>query len=371
MIMTKQKIINIQLQQGSAIVAAMLFLPIMLAFFALAVDIGYYYVVRNELQNAADAAALAGAENLVRNIGELTAPDFNTARIKALTVIPLNQANNSDLSNGQIANGYWDVTGKYRGLLSAIGSDTSITYYPAIEVTIKKENSDNNGPFRSFFGATMLGINTINMQAKAVAVTGGPGAINKDLIPIALGSCIFTNPPTGTFSTGTPYSKGGSNCYTGQWTTYSNKSNSNSVLKRLINYATGIEINPSLAQLTIGQKIWIQTGVKAIDFKLIDACSAINGNSRCAYMVVPVVSGSVSTNTQKQIMGFACVKVLNVTGTGSSTTINLQLILPENTDGSINSNYTAHCQIGPTSSFGPGYGAKISPRLVNYSGNDY
>lgn len=369
--MNKLKIINIKLQQGSAIVAAMLFLPIMLAFFALAIDIGYYYVVRNELQNAADAAALAGAENLVRNIGELTAPDFSTARTKALSVIPLNQANNSYLSNGQITNGYWDVTGKYRGLLSAVGSDSSIIYYPAIEVAIKKENGNNNGPFKSFFGVTMLGINTINMQAKAVAVTGGPGAINKDLMPIALGSCIFTNPPIGTFNTGTLYSKGGSNCYTGQWTTYNTNSNSNAFLKNLVNYATGVDINPSSVQLTIGQKVWIQTGVKAADFKLIDACSAINGNSSCAYMVVPVVSGSVSTNTQQQIMGFACVKILNVTGSGSSSAINLQLILPENPDGTINPNYTAHCQIGPTSGFGPGYGAKISPRLVNYSGNDY
>ena len=369
--MNKLKIINMKLQQGSSIVAAMLFLPIIVAFFALAIDIGYYYVVRNELQNAADAAALAGAENLVRNIIDLTSPDFNTARTKALSVIPLNQANNNALIDGQIVNGYWDVTGKYRGLLSTIGSDTSITYYPAIEVTIKKENAKNNGPFKSFFGTTMLGINSINMTAKAVSVTGGPGAINKDLMPISLGSCIFKNPPTGTFSTGTIYSKGGSNCYTGQWTTYSTNSNSNSVLKSLINYATGAAINPRPAQLTIGQKIWIQTGVKAVDFKLIDACSAINGNSSCAYMVIPVVSGSVSTNKQQQIMGFACVRVLKVTGTGSNTAINLQLILPENTDGTANPNYTANCQIGPTSGFGPGYGAKISPRLVNYSGNDY
>lgn len=369
--MNKINFISIKLQQGSSIVAAMLFLPVMLAFFALAIDIGYYYVVRNELQNAADAAALAGAENLVRKISDLTTPDFNTARIKALSIIPLNHADNNALINGEIINGYWDVTGKYSGLMSVIGSDTSITYYPAIEVTIKKDNSNNNGPFKSFFGATMLGINTINMKAKAVAVTGGPGAINKDLMPIALGGCIFTNPPTGTFSTGTLFSKGGSNCYTGQWTTYSVNSNSNAFLKKLVNYATGVEINSSPTPLTIGQKVWIQTGVKATDFKLIDACSAMNGNSSCAYMVVPVVSGSVSTNSQQQIMGFACVKVLNVTGSGSNTAINLQLILPENTDGTINSYYTAQCQIGQTSSFGPGYGAKISPRLVNYSGNDY
>lgn len=366
MIMIKLKNNNIKLQQGSSLVAAMLFLPIMLAFFALAIDIGYYYVVRNELQNAADAAALAGAENLVRNISDLTTPDFNTARVKALSVIPLNNADNNYLIDGQIVNGYWDVTGKYPGLLSTVGNDTSITYYPAIEVTIKKENANNNGPFKSFFAATMLGIKSINMKAKAVSVIGGPGAINKDLMPISLGSCIFTNPQL-VFDTGSPYDKGGSNCFTGQF--YSVNGNSNAEVKTLIGNATGTgtKKNTSPTQLEIGQKVWIQTGVKAADINIIDNCIA----SSCAYMILPVVSGNLSINTQQKIMGFACVKLLDRYKNGSNAILRLQLILPENSDGTINPDYTANCQIGPTSGFGPGYGAKISPRLVNYSGNDY
>ena len=36
----------------------------LLGFAALAIDVGYLFVVRNELQNAADAAALAGAGHL-------------------------------------------------------------------------------------------------------------------------------------------------------------------------------------------------------------------------------------------------------------------------------------------------------------------
>lgn len=44
-------------QRGTVIVLASVSLAAMLAFTALAIDIGHYWVVRNELQNAADAGA--------------------------------------------------------------------------------------------------------------------------------------------------------------------------------------------------------------------------------------------------------------------------------------------------------------------------
>lgn len=51
-------------QHGAVIVFAALLLMVLLGFTALAVDIGHLAVVRNELQNAADAGALAGAGEL-------------------------------------------------------------------------------------------------------------------------------------------------------------------------------------------------------------------------------------------------------------------------------------------------------------------
>jgi uncharacterized membrane protein len=52
-------------QAGQSIVLVCLFLTAMLAFAALAVDVGRFIAERRYLQNAADAAALAGATTLV------------------------------------------------------------------------------------------------------------------------------------------------------------------------------------------------------------------------------------------------------------------------------------------------------------------
>lgn len=55
-------------QRGAVLIlVALLLLFVLLGFAAFAIDFGYSYVVKNELQNAADAAALAGASVLFRS----------------------------------------------------------------------------------------------------------------------------------------------------------------------------------------------------------------------------------------------------------------------------------------------------------------
>ena len=49
-------------EQGVTAVIVTILLIVFLGVAALAIDIGHLYVVRNELQNAADAGALAGAK---------------------------------------------------------------------------------------------------------------------------------------------------------------------------------------------------------------------------------------------------------------------------------------------------------------------
>ena len=44
--------------RGVTIVIVAIFLVVLIGFVALAVDVGYMYVTRNELQNVADAAAV-------------------------------------------------------------------------------------------------------------------------------------------------------------------------------------------------------------------------------------------------------------------------------------------------------------------------
>ena len=51
-------------QKGVTIVVVAIVLVVLIGFAALAIDLGYLYIVRGELQNAADSGALAGAQVL-------------------------------------------------------------------------------------------------------------------------------------------------------------------------------------------------------------------------------------------------------------------------------------------------------------------
>jgi Flp pilus assembly protein TadG len=62
------KIFLLNDQRGVTIVIVAIMIAVFIGFAALAVDISHLYVVRNELQNAADAGALAGARVLY-NVG--------------------------------------------------------------------------------------------------------------------------------------------------------------------------------------------------------------------------------------------------------------------------------------------------------------
>ena len=51
-------------EKGVTIVLVAILMVVLVMFVAIAVDLGHLYVARNELQNAADAGALAGARML-------------------------------------------------------------------------------------------------------------------------------------------------------------------------------------------------------------------------------------------------------------------------------------------------------------------
>lgn len=51
-------------QKGSVLVFLVVLLPVIIAFAAMAIDVGYWYVMKAELSKSVDAAALAGARNV-------------------------------------------------------------------------------------------------------------------------------------------------------------------------------------------------------------------------------------------------------------------------------------------------------------------
>jgi len=101
--------------QGIAVVYIALILFALCGFVGLAIDIGYMYTTKSQLQNAADAAALAGASLLDGSNSTLQ----NKAREEAKKFAALNKAagenvninlNTGNNSLGDIVVGYWNGT---------------------------------------------------------------------------------------------------------------------------------------------------------------------------------------------------------------------------------------------------------------------
>jgi len=144
-------------------------LVVLLGCAALAVDIGYLYVARAELQRAADAGALAGVQGLARGLespfGEYLwistiynrAEQYTEANTCAGQSVYLNP--NSDIIIGYLANPH-----DRSATLQIVALDQA----NAVQV-IARRISGNGGEIPLFF-APILGINSSGVGALAIAV---------------------------------------------------------------------------------------------------------------------------------------------------------------------------------------------------------
>src|SRR5919112_6643606 len=95
--------------RGQALVTMALGLLVVLGFAGLAVDVGLVWMAKNEVQNAADAAALAGASKFYENYDPT--PNWTAAEALATTAVGYNKSLNVTLVNGTVASGYWNLSG--------------------------------------------------------------------------------------------------------------------------------------------------------------------------------------------------------------------------------------------------------------------
>ena len=185
-------------RKGAVAVIAALSLVMLIGFVALAVDVGYVMVTRNELQNVADGAALAGARTLGHlyklNKGAMYVPsagDISTIKTAVMDVASLNQAGgkkgiiiNDDGKDIVIAD--WNPT----------THKMDITGNPpyAVQVTARRDNSAN-APITTFF-AKIFGINTVDVSAVATAALSGEGVNTGGLgLPVAINKSWMTTLP--------------------------------------------------------------------------------------------------------------------------------------------------------------------------------
>jgi Flp pilus assembly protein TadG len=172
---------------------ALLLIPL-LAMMAFAIDIGYIDVTQADLQNAADAAALAGAEQLMGDSNNLNGyVQYNLAgQTNQSTILTTAEANAKTaaknfasynnaggvsslvLNDSDIEFGFTDASGKYTAAPTYTGFPNTV------KVTLRRD-SQANGPLALFF-APVIGTPSITLQAKAAATiyTGTVDSFNSN-----------------------------------------------------------------------------------------------------------------------------------------------------------------------------------------------
>jgi hypothetical protein len=179
-------------EQGAVIVLIALLLFVLLGVTAFAIDFGYRHVVRNELQNAADAAALAAARELGEIYGTLTYTEQQTYVADPSTIIPIAQeaallnyagdVGSLALNASDVIIGDWDFA---QDPSAADPLTPTLNQPDAVRVIIRRDG-DANGPIQTFF-APIFGIPTLEVKALATAALSPLSTIEEGGLPIPVG----------------------------------------------------------------------------------------------------------------------------------------------------------------------------------------
>lgn len=185
-------------QEGAAAVTLGLLMIVLVGFAALSIDVGYLMVTRNELQNVADAAALAAARKLGNNYENMTKDEqlaytcetveFSMPCSDIIVVAQeagiANRAGqlNIEIKDSDIFIGVWD----YLNNDPAIDSFTAQNANPkAVRVIARRDDLANN-PITTFL-AGVLGIDTLAVSAVATAALNGQGTAAEGELELPIG----------------------------------------------------------------------------------------------------------------------------------------------------------------------------------------
>lgn len=194
--LVKQLLKPLDNSRGAAAVMVALTLTVLLAMGAAAIDIGHALVARNELQNAADAAALAGARTLGIAYEGMTPAQMATYTLTggdqaaivaaAQTTSALNQAAavNVSVNAADVQVGLWNAATK---------TFTPTVNQPRSVRVVTHRDGSANGPISTFLG-NVVGMPSVNVSAAATAELTAisstpPGALD---LPVAISELFFS-----------------------------------------------------------------------------------------------------------------------------------------------------------------------------------
>lgn len=320
-------------QHGGVAILFALVLPVLLGFAALAVDLARLHLTKAELQNAADAAALAGARSL-SDAGGLPY-NWTAAEASALSVARRNIANTAQIQDAFIETGYWNLQTPSLGLRDTSESGVPLTGdLAAVRATIAISSTDNSGPLNLFF-APILGIDESDVQATATAVLPAPEG-GTGFFPFAFNDCILpqlwdsdTNSPVldGSgdpivFRMQDPYPN--ASCYAGQWTTFDTGKNDANTLKKLLEDPPMYNGQPYTTKLSVGDDTYIAPGTMATLYQKVKANFI---GKTVPILVVDDIPGKKGWQTIVAIVGF---KITDASHKGKNKYVEGHFISNEN-----------------------------------------
>ncbi len=259
----------------------------LLGFVFLTYNVTRLYIVKNEMQNGADAAALAGAAclNRLSAVGSLNdceqakqlSLNWVAAKGKAESQLGQNKADNNALTGGDVIStvvaGYWNLADNPASVnvLKAQTTSPLIDYdVPAVKVTIQKNVN--------VFATSIFGLETVSLTSSAIAVLASPDTLPVgNLMPIAINKCMFDlywdslkqipkNAPNNTALNGVPQKSGEpykirigidetyqSTCTSGQWAYLKATESNLSDIQKII-------ANGNSEPIKLNSKIFIMNG---------------------------------------------------------------------------------------------------------------
>jgi len=169
-------------EDGSLTIITAVAMGAILGILALVFDLGQWFLVRNELQNIADAAALAGAKKLIQAKDfanpQLAAVYCDEAVAAAQAVAAENRSSGAAMAiaGSDIVMGKWSLT---TSSFQRTGCSTNPEEVNALQVTVRRDGTDNP-KLTNFFGG-FFGLPQLENKATAVAYLGLAGTSSIEL----------------------------------------------------------------------------------------------------------------------------------------------------------------------------------------------
>ncbi len=317
-------------ESGTVAILTAVLLCVLLGFMALAVDVGHLTGVRNELQNAADSAALAGARALfpampggsTSYLIPITDPPYCAGGVSvAGQILNRTEGQNIAIAASDVTMGHWGWAGETNYTLNTFTPLGACSLdVNAIKVLCRKDSTINN-PVENYF-ARVFGPATSDVDSRyAIAACGYLSGIAPGVgFPIAINEAWRD----GWGAVPGPITFAPDGTDTGGWCAPLGTQPSGSTLKNWIN-------NGYPAELFDGSSIYLNNGVidsavQTLKTVLIQHSQTYTLNSGASYtgwlVLLPVVTVD-KFNQSTSVVDFQPVIITEVNSQGNPKTITI------------------------------------------------